>query len=166
MLKKILVFVLMIAGAGLVSCSKDYCGELAKQACKKAPDTKACQQAKTLTNKTTCKAFLANVDKYIKETNLKVTSPPLKPPATPKKVAQKPAKTEKAANTADKTKVHDAAAANTAKDVAKSANAPAAKAAAPAKNAKDANNSPKAGKAAKAAPSAPKTKAAPNKKSK
>ena len=66
--------------AVLAGCSKDYCSELQKVVCEKAPNTKACTKARALTDRGTCKGYLANVDKYIKLMNLKVTTPPLKPP--------------------------------------------------------------------------------------
>jgi len=117
MFKKLLV--ITILALGVTSCSKDYCGELATQVCKKAPDTKACQRAKTMTNKAACKSFLADMDKYIRLTNLKVTKPPLKPPATAEKKTQKVQKTQPVKPASD-------AVQNKAKDVPKSAQNPPA----------------------------------------
>jgi len=122
MFKRIFIIAMVVLGMGLVACSKDYCGELAAQACKKATGTKACMRAKTLTNKTACKNFLANIDKYIRLTNLKIDPPPRKPLVESKKVEKKPVQPAKPAVAT--TKTDDAATGGAAKDVPKSATAP------------------------------------------
>lgn len=122
MFRKIFIVAMAVFGMGFVSCSKNYCRELATKTCKQVPGTKACRQAKTMTNKTSCKTFLAGIDKYIKLTNLKIDKPPLKPPAVQKKEVKKPVKAEKTAPAAEK--VNDATGGNAAKDVPKSATAP------------------------------------------
>ena len=134
MLRKLAIFVALGAGLIATSCSKDYCADLAGKVCKQAPDTKACQKAKTLTNKTTCKGYLSDVNGFIKLTNLKVTKPPLKPPA---KVAKKVKAVKKVQPRPAEAPKPDAATAAQAKDVQKSATAPKNQAEKPATPPKD-----------------------------
>ena len=104
-------------------CSKDYCGELSKEVCAKVPNTKACQKAKGLTDKETCKGYLADVDKYIKLMNLKVTTPPLKPPTPPKKAEKKEVQKKNVQNTVEK-KAEEAKDVQVKKDTQPSATQP------------------------------------------